>query len=154
MRLRRDPLRAVLDDAVRRAPGPEAWDELWDVRRRLVRELAPGRSFLDVGGMFGVDGELAFLAEESGATKVALFDAMDPTERFEATHRARGSRLQFFQGDLHDPDVVDELGPFDVVWCSGVIYHSPHPMLQLQHLRRLTLDTVVVGSLVLPEVPG
>ena len=150
----RHPLRRLLDDANKRSPGPQAWDDLWDVRRRLVRELAPGRSFLDVGGMFGVDGELAFLAEASGATKVVLFDAMDPTPAFEAMHRDRGSALQFFQGDLHDASIVDELGRFDVVWCSGVIYHSPHPLLQLQLLRRLTIETVVVGSLVLPDLPG
>jgi hypothetical protein len=104
--------------------------------------------------MFGVHGELAFLAESCGATRVVLFDGMDPTEEFARRHAATSSAVDFFQGDLHDPAVVDELGSFDVVWCSGVVYHSPHPLLQLQAIRRMTHGTAVVGSLVLPELPG
>jgi len=33
-----------------------------------VREHAPGHSFADIGCMWGVNGEYAYLAEEAGAT--------------------------------------------------------------------------------------
>jgi hypothetical protein len=150
-----NPVLGWLRTAARRQPSdPDVWDRAWDNRRRLVRSLAPGRSFIDVGGMFGVSGELAFLAEECGATRCVLFDAMDPTDEFAARHSRSSSGVQHIQGDLHDPEAIAALGTFDVVWCTGVLYHSPNPMFQLMHLRQLTTETMVLGNLVIPEVPG
>jgi SAM-dependent methyltransferase len=127
---------------------------MWDNRRRLIRQLAPGRSFLDLGGMFGIAGEMAFLAEASGATRVVLFDGMDPSDDFAATHRANSSSVEFVQGDFHDPAAVAALGKFDIVWCTGVIYHSPHPLQQLRYLRQLTEEHLVLGTHVIPEISG
>jgi hypothetical protein len=42
----------------------------------------------------------------------------------------------------------------DVVWCSGVLYHAPHPILTLQRLRELTGQTLLLATETLPEVPG
>jgi hypothetical protein len=123
-------------------------------RRRLVRELAPGRSFIDVGGMWNMHGAMAFLAEEAGATRVVLMDGMDPTEQFEAERRRRDSEVRYVQGDLHDSALVEELGSFDVVWCTGVIYHSPNPYLLIESLRALTARRLLLGTLTIPEVPG
>jgi hypothetical protein len=152
---KRNPVLGWLRTADRRQPSdPDAWDKVWENRRRLVRALAPGRSFIDVGGMFGVSGELAFLAEECGATRSVLFDCMDPSDDFVERHRRTSSSVQHVQGDLHDPEAIAALGTFDVVWCSGVLYHSPHPMFQLMHLRQLTTDVMVMGNLVIPEIPN
>ena len=126
----------------------------WQNRHRLVDDLAPGSSFLDLGGMWGVDGEIAFRAEQAGATRVVLFDGMDPTPEFEEKHRRSGSEVTYVQGDLHDPEDVRRLGSFDVVWCAGVVYHSPNPYLQINHLRALTERWLLLGSEVIPEVPG
>lgn len=133
-----------------RRPGPE----LWENRYRLIERLTPGRSFLDLGGMYSVAGEVSFRAERAGATRVVLFDGMDPSDEFDAKHREAGSSVTYVQGDLHDPDDIDALGRFDVVWCAGVIYHSPNPYLQLLHLRRITNEHLLIGTHVIPEVPG
>jgi hypothetical protein len=63
----------------------------WENRRALVRRLAPGRSFVDLGGMFAVAGDVAFWAEEAGATRVLLFDGMDPSAEFAHKHAQRRS---------------------------------------------------------------
>lgn len=123
-------------------------------RQRLVEALAPHRSFLDVGGMYAVAGDVAFWAEDAGATEVLLFDGMDPSTEFVRKHEARQSIVKYRQGDLHDPEDVRLLGPWDVVWCAGVIYHSPDPYRQLLHLRSLTKETLLLGSHIIPEVPG
>jgi hypothetical protein len=136
--------------SARRRPSLERWEN----RYRLVERLAPGGSFLDLGGMWGVDGEIAFRAERAGANRVVLFDGMDPTDAFQTKHREAASELAYVQGDLHDPEDVGALGTFDVVWCTGVVYHSPNPYLQLNHLRALTERWLVLGSEVIPEVPG
>ncbi len=127
---------------------------MWEGRRRLIKELAPGRSFLDLGGMYGIHGELSFIAEAAGATRVTLFDGMDPSPEFIAQHERDGSRIEFVQGDAHDAELLTTLGPFDVVWCTGVIYHSPNPMQQLRILRSITTEQLVLGTHVIPEVPG
>jgi hypothetical protein len=123
-------------------------------RRDLVRRLAPGSTFIDVGGMWNSHGEIAFLAEECGAERVVMFDAMEPTEEFSRERDRRGSGLTFVRGDLHDPAEIARLGRFDVVWCTGVIYHSPNPFGQLEQLRRICGRHLLLGSHVIPEVPG
>jgi hypothetical protein len=111
-------------------------------REELVARFAPGRSFLDVGAMWQVDGAIAFAARASGATRVTALDIMGPTPEFEA----RRGDVRFVQGDLHDPATVAEAGVHDVVWCSGVIYHAPHPLLTLERLRELTGETLLLAT--------
>lgn len=133
-----------------RRPGPD----VWNTRHALIERLAPGKSFLDLGGMYGIAGDVAFRAEAAGATRVVLFDGMDPSEEFMDRHAAEGSKITYVQGDLHDPDDMDRLGKFDVVWCGGVIYHSPNPYQCIYHLRRLATEYLMLGTHVIPEIPG
>jgi SAM-dependent methyltransferase len=122
--------------------------------RLWMAEHVAGRSFADVGCMWGIHGEYAFLAEELGATTVTGIDGMAPTPEFIAAHARRESGVRFVQGDFHDPATVEEVGVHDVVFCSGVIYHSPHPVQLLAHLRRITGEWLLLVSHAIPEVPG
>lgn len=36
----------------------------------------------------------------------------------------------------------------------GVLYHSPDPYRLIEHLRRLTIETLILGNRVIPELPG
>jgi hypothetical protein len=49
---------------------------------------------------------------------------------------------------------VEAAGEWEVVWCAGVIYHSPDAYRQLLHLRSMTREWLLLGSRVIPEVPG
>ena len=150
-----DPTLAWLRRAGRKHPvGSDVWSRLEENRRRLIADLAPGHSFLDLGGMYRIAGDMAFQAEQSGASRVVLFDGMDPSDAFVEKHRQKSSKVEFVQGDLHDPGAIADLGHFDVVWCTGVIYHSPNPIQQILHLRRLATQTLVLGTNVIPEIPG
>lgn len=123
-------------------------------REELVRRHAPGRSFADIGCMWSVDGAIAFLAEESGATTVTGMDVMAASERYRAEHERRGSTMRFVQGDLHDPERLAEVGRHDVAWCSGVLYHAPHPIQTLGCLRGITGELLILSTETIPEVPG
>jgi hypothetical protein len=123
-------------------------------REDLVRRHAPGASFADVGCMWSVDGAIAFEAEAAGATRVTGVDLMPESERYRAEHARRGSQVRFVQGDLHDPATLEAVGPHDVVFCSGVLYHAPNPVLTLERLRAITGRTLILGTESLPEVPG
>ena len=123
-------------------------------RAELIARLAPGKTFLDMGGMWGISGDDAFAAEAAGARRVVICDGMDPSDDFQRKRAERSSQVQYVQGDLHDPLTVERLGTFDVVWCLGILYHSPDPYRLIEHLRRMTTDTLVLGSRVIPELPG
>ena len=116
-------------------------------RENLVARHARGRSFADVGAMWCGEGAIAFAALDAGATRVTAMDVMPPTERIEE------SAIRFVQGDLHDAEVIAQVGEHDVVWCSGVLYHAPHPLLTLERLRSITGRTLLLATEVLP-LPG
>jgi hypothetical protein len=124
-------------------------------RKQWVNEHAPGRSFADVGGLYQLHGERAFQAEAAGATIVSEFDAGDPRfTEFEARKQERGSAVRFVQGDLEEPEAMARLGAHDIVWCTGLLYHTPNPVRQLLHLREITGELLYLGTQTIPEVPG
>ncbi|MDP8967060.1 MAG: class I SAM-dependent methyltransferase [Actinomycetota bacterium] len=123
-------------------------------RETLIAQHVAGRSFLDVGCMWSIDGALCFAAEDAGAASVTGVDVMGPTERFSAERARRNSAVRFVQGDVHEPATIAEIGRHDVVWCSGVLYHAPHPLLTLERLRELTSATLLLATETIAETPG
>lgn len=123
-------------------------------REDLIARHVSGKTFVDVGCMWSVHGALCFAAEDAGATSVTGVDVMAPTPQFEAERERRGSQMRFVSGDLHEQATVDEIGPHEVVWCSGVLYHAPHPLLTLERLRAITSGTLLLATEIVPETPG
>jgi hypothetical protein len=119
-----------------------------------IRKYAPGRSFVDIGAMWGVNGEYAFVAEEAGATMVKAVDVFGPTPEFEAKKHARNSAINFILGDASQPDTLARIGTVDVVFCAGVLYHHPSPFDLLVALRRMCKQTLILRSSTIPEVEG
>ena len=129
-----------------REPSPRA--------ESLVRRYAQGRSFADIGTMWTVHGARAFLAEDVGATAVTAFDAMEPTAEYRTEHERRGSSVRFVRGDLHAVETPDAVGLHDVVWCTGLMYHTPSPLLAWERLGAMSRRYVIVGTKTVPDVPG
>jgi hypothetical protein len=123
-------------------------------REALIAQHVAGRSFVDVGCMWSVHGALCFAAEDAGASAVTGVDVMGPTERFTAERARRGSTVRFVQGDMHEPATIEAIGTHDVVWCSGVLYHAPHPLLTLERLHELTGETLLLATETIAETPG
>jgi SAM-dependent methyltransferase len=123
-------------------------------RARPLRDHAPGRSVCDVGCMWDVNGRFSFLAEEAGATRVTGVDVIGATPEFEAERARRNSEVRLVTGDVHDPAVIAEVGVHDLVWCSGVLYHSPYPVTTLKRLRELTGELLILQTCGVPELPG
>jgi hypothetical protein len=123
-------------------------------REELVARFVAGRSFADIGCMWGVDGAIAFAAEAAGASDVVGLDVMAATERFAHEHAHRRSQVRFVYGDVHDAAALRAVGVHDVVWCSGLIYHAPHPLVTLGRLREITGETLILASETFPEISG
>lgn len=120
-------------------------------REAFVAQHVEGKSFADVGCMWEIHGGIAFAAEAAGASEVSGMDVMGQTPEFLAEHKRRASKVRFVQGDLHDELALARLGVHDVVWCSGVLYHAPHPLLTLERLRSVTGRTLLLATETLPE---
>lgn len=119
-----------------------------------IRTHVPGRSFVDVGCMWGVDGAYTFLAEEAGATSAVGVDVFGPTPEFEAERARRGSSVRFVLGDATSPETLRQVGEVDVVFCAGVLYHHPSPFDLLVALRRMCRTLLILRTSTIPEVPG
>lgn len=138
----------------RRYPGllegrPE---DLW---RELIARHVPGRSFADVGCMWRVDGAYSFHALVKGAASVTGIDINPATTAFAERNAAVNDRVRFVQSDLNDPALPGRVGAFDVVFCSGVLYHVPNPVASLEQLRRLCRGTLILttASILEREMP-
>jgi hypothetical protein len=119
----------------------------------LVRQHAPGKSFADIGCMWGVNGEYAFNAEQAGATRVVAVDVFGPTPEFEEKRAARASSVEFVLGDITRAETLARVGEVDVVFCAGVLYHHPSPFDILVALRRICRSTLILRTSTIPEIP-
>ena len=121
---------------------------------RYVERFAPGRSFADIGCMWGVNGEHAFVAERAGANRVVCVDVFGPTPEFEARRTRTASRVEFVLGDIVSEATLERVGNVDVVLCAGVLYHHPSPFDLLVALRRICRETLILRTATIPEVRG
>jgi SAM-dependent methyltransferase len=119
-----------------------------------IRSYAPGKSFADIGCMWGVNGEYSFLAEEAGATLVKGVDVFGPTPEFEEKKRGRSSSVEFVLGDITRRATLERVGVVDVVLCAGVLYHHPSPFDVLAALRQICGRTLILRTAAIPEVNG
>jgi 2-polyprenyl-3-methyl-5-hydroxy-6-metoxy-1,4-benzoquinol methylase len=121
---------------------------------RYVKRFVPGRSFADIGCMWGVNGEYAFVAERAGAVRVVGVDVFGPTPEFEERHAREESRVEFVLGDIASEATLERVGEVDVVLCAGVLYHHPSPFDLLVALRRICRETLILRTSTIPEIPG
>lgn len=119
-----------------------------------IRTYAAGKAFADVGCMWGVNGEHAFIAEAAGATRVVAVDVFGPTPEFDEKHRTRQSSVEFVLGDITRAEARSRIGQVDVVFCAGVLYHHPSPFDLLVALRRICRETLILRTSTIPEVRG
>ncbi len=120
----------------------------------LIRKYVKGKSFADVGALWGVNGLNSFIAEESGAKKVTAIDIYPESPKFIEEKNKRNSKIGFIQGDIHQSSTTDAIGVCDVVLCSGVLYHTPDPIHLLTRLRAICGETLILNTASIPEVPG
>lgn len=120
---------------------------------QYIRRFAPGKSFLDIGGMWGINGGHSFTAEDAGATRIFCVD-LNKTPAFDERKQRSGSKVEFIMGDATTPELQSRLGKSDIVWCFGVLYHLPDPLAFLRAVRTLCTETLLLETLTIPEVPG
>jgi 2-polyprenyl-3-methyl-5-hydroxy-6-metoxy-1,4-benzoquinol methylase len=114
-----------------------------DPRDQYISRVVTGRSFADVGGLWGIVNEKVSVAHHYGATKLAMIDITPPKhelwQRFdERCHVLKIPEVQRISSDVAKIGEILPSVHFDVVHCSGVLYHMPDPMRFLLSLKQLT----------------
>jgi SAM-dependent methyltransferase len=119
-----------------------------DIRDVFIREVVGGRSFLDVGPLYGTVNEKLSVAKASGATEVAALDSDEEHWRLLADHLAGLGVDPWTRLEADVLELPADAPSFDVVHCSGVLYHLPAPLALLRVLRRLTRRHLILTSAV------
>ena len=122
-----------------------------DVRDTYIGQLVAGKSFADVGGLWGTVNEKVSVAHAYGAHMLTMIDVspMDSELWTLFEQRRRTLRLPIVEcvsGDILTLAETDPHLQFDVVHCSGVLYHMPEPMRFLRALRNITRKALVLTS--------
>jgi hypothetical protein len=127
-----------------------------DKKNQWIAEAVAGKSFMDIGGLWGTINEKVSVAVKAGAARATMAD-IAPLDHalwrdFDARCASLGidgyakRRLDI----VEPPQDVSELR-HDVVHCSGIIYHVPDPYRMLANLRRVTGEHLILTSMVVPE---
>ena len=122
-----------------------------DVRDTYIGQVVAGKSFADVGGLWGTVNEKVSVAHTHGARALTMID-ISPTDSdlwtlFEQRRRTlRLPTVECVSGDLLTLAQADSCPQFDVVHCSGVLYHLPEPMRFLRALRKITRESLILTS--------
>ena len=122
----------------------------------IIRAEVAGARFADIGGLWGIVNEKVTVAARAGAASVTMVDLAVPGhdlwKQFRDHCRERGvSGVEELSGNIEDPSFARKLTPFDVTYCSGVIYHAPNPYRMIECLRSVTRNTLILGSMTVPE---
>ncbi|WP_449246193.1 hypothetical protein [Desulfarculus baarsii] len=125
-------------------------------KRPILRKIVRGKSFVDVGGLWKTLGEMVTTAVEGGASRVAMADIQAPGNewwvKFEAHCAEKGvSGCEMIHVDICAPEGPSKLGKFDVVHCSGIMYHVPDLFRFLGNLVECANEYLMLGSVVMPD---
>ena len=123
---------------------------------QLVTELAPGKTFADVGGLWQTVNEMVSVAARAGAREATMIDIQKPESRLWAAFHEHCASLDVagyrsIVGDICDDGLHEHTGSFDITYCSGVLYHCPNPLNVIRNLLAMTRESLVLSSATLPE---
>jgi SAM-dependent methyltransferase len=111
-----------------------------------------GKSFVDVGGLWGTVHEKLSVAHRRGARSVTMIDAIGgESEWWPAFHRRMEEMNIPYTHRVADilNDPIEDT--WDVVHSAGVLYHLPFPLEYLLNLKRIAGEHVVLTTAVMPK---
>ena len=124
-----------------------------DPRDEYIARVVKGKTFADVGGLWGTVNEKVSVAHKHSAAVLAMIDVLplghDLWRSF--NQRARTFELPEVRCISSNILQIEETLPglqFDVVHCSGVLYHMPDPIRFLVAMRQITREHLILNSIV------
>ena len=124
-----------------------------NTQNSAISQVVNGKSFVDIGALWGTASEKASVAWTHGASEVSVVDILplnDPMWTAFDEHLATLGSPPAAHISKNLDDVTDADPKWDVVHTSGVIYHCPSPMHTLGQLKRITGEHLIITSMVIP----
>ncbi len=122
-----------------------------DPRDDFIARVVQGKSFCDVGGLWGTVSEKVSVAHAAGARRLTMIDITPPDEELWQAFRARLDAMGIHDVECISADITASVPQrFDIVHCSGVIYHVPNPLGLLTALREMTSEHLILSSAIAP----
>jgi hypothetical protein len=124
-----------------------------DPRDDFISQVVPGQSFAEVGGLWGTINEKVSVAHRNGAASLHMIDITpegnELWQRFDDRMLELGIRdVGCTSADLLDLAARPDRPSYDVVHCSGILYHISDPIRFVTAIRRLTRRHLVLTSAV------
>jgi len=124
-----------------------------DLRDVYIGKVVKGKSFAEVGGLWGTVNEKVSVAHRYGASDLAMIDISLPDSDLWRLFEERRQALRLPEVHCVSSDLVKlaegaSCPRFDVVHCSGILYHIPDPLRFLRALRAVTRESLVLTSVV------
>lgn len=126
------------------------------MKNTWIQELVKDKSFADVGGLWGTVNERVSVAIKAEASEATMIDIAN--EESELWRKFHTRCTEFGIDDYHciSTDITEEnnleaIGTYDVVHCSGILYHLPDPLVLLQHLGIITNEYLMFGTTIIPS---
>lgn len=126
-----------------------------DPRDAFIERVASGLTFVDVGGLWGTVNEKVSVASRHGASAVTMSDICPLDHQLWADFDAHITKLGVknvgrMSGDIQQLAEQPNPPQFDVVHCSGILYHLPNPLQLFIALRKLSRRYLILSSSVTP----
>jgi len=124
-----------------------------DPRDTLIARVVSGRSFADVGGLWGTVNEKVSVALRAGAGSGAMVDIAAPGAPLWDQFRDRMTSFGLTDYQCISSDVCQLADgcKYDVVHSSGILYHHPNPLMMLEALHRITGQYLILTSAITHE---
>jgi tetratricopeptide (TPR) repeat protein len=128
-----------------------------DILERFIAQVVKGKTFAEVGGLWGTVNEKVSVAYRYGAASLTMIDVTPFESELWQKLRDRMksfniSNYQCISQDISQVKVEDIGEPYHVIHCAGVLYHHPHPLQMLKALRALTKEYLILSSAITPEL--
>jgi hypothetical protein len=127
-----------------------------DPRDTFLERVVNGHTFADVGGLWGTVSEKVSVAKSFGATDLTMIDIQPADNQywrlFHERMQQRGiQNVRSISRNILDTATDPSQDTYDVVHCSGVLYHLPDPLRLVEALRNITREHLVLTSAITAE---
>lgn len=121
-----------------------------------INRYVKGKTFVDVGGLWNTLNERVTIAAKAGASQVTMVDAMDESTGWWAKFHDRCKQYDVvcernIIANVDAPDFAEKTGRYDMVHCSGIIYHCPNPLYSVSQLASIANEILILGSTRIPN---
>lgn len=122
-----------------------------------MSRIVPGKTFTDIGGLWGTIGERVSMAAKHNPASLTMIDTTPDESLWDAFRKRLKDKgidektVRQIRADVEAPGFAQKAGKYDVVYCSGLLYHSPNPMHFLWPLSDVVGEYLIFGSIVLAD---